>query len=178
MAQAPIYNEDVLPCLSFPFSNTQEQTTKYLGGKARTGRVIGDVKISAEDDAGIKALYEFWKQQCNYGLEPFLMPIPVFGEDVDTVHPAILVKFLGELTAEKAVRGWDCPFKIEILGDVHYVVTDAGDYVLSDSDTLVCSETVLCLETLGTGDYIINDDGDFVATGNNVNSYKEILWEQ
>ena len=150
MATIPIYDETLLPCLSYPMSNTQ----------ARTGRATAETSISGEDDAAVKAFYEFWKADCNYGLDPFLIPLPFFGETVDVTRPAILVKFIGDLKGDKTTRGWKVQFSLEILGDVDYVVDDFGNFIVSD-----------------TGDFTINDQGDFVATGNNVNSYKEILWE-
>jgi len=161
MAAIPIYNEATLPCLIYPMKNTQEPTKKYLGGKAISGRALATVNLVAESDAEMTALYEFFKTDCNYGLEPFLIPIPFFGADVEVETPAILVKQLGSLETDKTNSNkWKASLKLEILGDIDYVIDGEGNFVLSDS-----------------GDFVLSDSGDFVSTGNNVNSYREIFYE-
>ncbi|MFT7880718.1 MAG: hypothetical protein ABXS91_10030 [Sulfurimonas sp.] len=148
----PIYDESILPCITFPLENTHQETKRYLGGKAITGEAYASISLIAKDDNEAKALYDFWVTDCNYGLEPFLIPLPVFGRNADTSAPALLVKFIGDAKDTKVANHWTAKRKLKILGAIHYVIDDQGQFVVDDA-----------------GDYIITDSGE-------INTYKEVIY--
>lgn len=159
MATIAVYDETALPCLSYPFDNTEEHTKKYLGGEAMTGGAYATISITQMTDLEMQAVHEFRRVDCNSGLDPFLLPIPYFGLDVNVDLPAVLVQFKSEFKSSRQKGYWSTSFKVEILGNIVYTIDDLGNYVVTDA-----------------GDFVVSDGGDFVSTGNNINSYKEVLW--
>ena len=146
----PIYDMTILPCLSLPMKNTQKETKRYLGGIAMTQEVI----------AQANAVYNFWATDCNFGLEPFLAPIPIMGDTiVDPSHPEMLVQFYGDFDITKSSAVWECEFKLKIIGTVDYIVDDLGDFIVSDA-----------------GEYTVTDSGDYIPTGNPITSYRKVLY--
>jgi len=159
MATIPIYDEATLPCISFPLDNTHQATKRYLGGKAVSGEVYADINLFIKNDTEADALHDFWVADCNYGLEPFLIPLPVFGRETDTSDPALLVKFVGDAKDTKNAGYWTAKRKLRILGTIIYIIDDGGNFILDD-----------------VGDFVLGGDGSYVATGNEINSYKEVVY--
>lgn len=155
----PIYDALVLPCVTYPMKNTHKKTKKYLGGYAVTGAVKIDLDIIAKSDAEANALYNFWLTDCNYGLEPFLIALPVFGMATDITAPDILVKFSGDFSADKDDLSWKSNIKLELIGTIDYIIDGNGDFVVSN-----------------TGEYTVADNGSYVPTGNVINSYREVFY--
>ena len=155
MATIPIYDITTLPCISYPMENTAQKSKKYQGGYALTGNTKASVSLIAKNDTEMLALYDFWKTDCNFGLEPFLMPIPVFGNTQDLYLPSLLVLFKSDLKATKNSSNWTIKMDLEIYGLVNYVIDDFGQFITSD-----------------TGEYVITADGNYVATGNVITSYR------
>lgn len=155
----PIYDINTMPCITYPMKNTQVQTKKYLGGKARTQQVDIVINIMAKSDAEMLALYTFWKTECNYGLEPFLLPLPIFGETFNPAAPHILAKFNGDISVDKTGAVWEASMNILVLGTIDYIIDDFGNFIVSD-----------------TGEYMVDANDNYVATGNIVNSYREVLY--
>lgn len=156
----PIYDVSTLPCITYPMENKVEQTRKYLGGYAITGRTTATINVMAKSNAEEKALYDFWRTDCNYGLEPFLIPIPLFGDEVISPQaPTLLVKFKSDLKSTKESGRWKSSFEVEVFGLFIYIVDDQGNFVVDD-----------------TGEYKVLADGTYVPTGNVINSYRGVIY--
>lgn len=155
----PVYDPTVLPCITYPMKNTQKKTKKYLGGRAITGKVNIDISILAKTNAELNALYDFWLTDCKYGLEPFLVALPVFGMTYTPEAPDMLVKFVGDFSADKDSSAWKSKIKLELVGSIDYIIDDQGNFVVSD-----------------LGEYTVADDGSYVPTGNVINYYREVLY--
>lgn len=155
----PIYDPTVLPCIVDSINNTQKQTKKYLGGIAVTGAVNIDINIFANSDAELNALYSFWLNDCNYGTEPFLISLPVFGMPYALEAPDILVRFKGDFSADKDSVYWKSNIKLELMGTIDYIIDGNGNFIVSD-----------------TGEYTVSDNGSYIPTGNVINSYREVLY--
>ena len=149
MATIPVYDEATLPYIVYPLNAVHELPRRFLGRRAVTGEVYADVSVVSNNDTYAKALHDFWITDCNYGLDPFLIPLPIFGRDSDTSHPALLVKMVSDIDYNRQNVTAISKFRVKVLGEVSYVVDDLGDFIISD-----------------TGDFVISDTGDYVATGN------------
>jgi hypothetical protein len=156
MATIPIYDQTVLPCVTFPMVNTRAKTTRYLGQRAITGDIYAELNMVGEDNQQVKALDDFWKNECNYGLEPFLIRLPVFGRSTDV---DILVTFSNDIKDTRNVTRWDLKRKIKVLGLVVYTIDGNGDFILSDE-----------------GHYVLDDDGNYIALKSKAKIYKEITY--
>lgn len=154
----PIYDIATLPPIIYPMTNEQEETEIYLGGRAVTGYITADIKIKAKNDAQMEALYNFWVNDCNYGLEPFLIPLTMFGKADSITHPSLLMKFSGPITAETSGCLWNSSIKLDRIGTIDYVIDDQGNFIVSD-----------------LGEYTIVD-GKYVPTGLVINSFREVLY--
>ena len=137
-------------------SNTQKETKRYLGGVAMSSEIYATLDYQAKSDQELNALYLFWRDSCNYGLEPFLMSIPFFG--INLVQDSVLVKFRGDFVTAKNNDTWGNQLEIQILGTVIYIIDDNQDMILDDA-----------------GDFIWHD-GDLIATGNQINTYREVQY--
>lgn len=155
----PIYDQTTLPCLSLPMKNTHGETARYLGNRAVTGDISLTVKVIPKSDIEAKALYDFWATDCNFGLEPFLAPIPIFGNTVDKEFPKMLVQFYGHFSMDKNSVIWGTELKLKLIGTIDYVVDGLGDFIVSDA-----------------GEYTVTANGDYVPTGNTINSYREVVY--
>lgn len=151
----PVYDFATLPCVTFPMKNTHTKTKRYLGNKAITGKITTEINIIAETDAEMNALYEFWYTECNAGLEPFLIALPIFGKDGVT---DLLSRWNGDFIANKETESWSLSLTFEIMGSMIYVVDDNGDFIVSDA-----------------GEYTVADNGDYVPTGQTINTYRSII---
>lgn len=154
----PVYDLATLPPIIYPMENTQEETEVYLGGRAVTGYITADIKIKAKNDAQMEALYNFWVTDCNYGLEPFLVPLNMFGKTDDPDHPTLLMKFSGPISASTQGCLWNSSIKLDRIGTIDYIIDAQGQFVVSD-----------------LGEYTIVD-GKYVPTGLVINSYREVLY--
>ncbi len=155
----PIYDPTLLPCITYPMKNTQVQTERYLGGRAVTGAVNIDISIMAKNNTELNALYNFWVNDCNYGLEPFLISLPIFGTTVIPEAPDLLVQFSGDFSADKESLLWRSKIRLELIGSIDYIIDGNGDFIVSD-----------------TGEYTVTEDGSYAPTGNIINSYREVLY--
>lgn len=160
MAVIPIYDIATLPCITYPMDNVIEETKRYLGRYASTGTTSAGLNVIPSSDAQAKALYDFWRVTCNNGLEPFLIPLPLFGSTVaNPATPSILVKFKGALSMSKQDIAWTCKFDVEVYGLVIYVIDDQGNFVTSDQ-----------------GEYAMTPDGNYAPTGNIINTYRGVVY--
>ena len=153
----PIYDETALPVIIHPVDNERGESIRYFGSKAITDGIKAKINIFPKTDTQMSALYDFWETDCNYGLDPFIIDIPVFGGAIGG-ETGLLVRFQGKLSSSKVSMRWQQGIDLEVLGNVIYVVDDLGDVILDDA-----------------GDFI-TADGDYVAT-QHITSYKEITWQ-
>ena len=58
------YNNNLLPCMGFPFKNVHSFSKRYLGGKALTGKVYADTTVVCKDDIEMNTLHAFWRVDC------------------------------------------------------------------------------------------------------------------
>ena len=152
----PIYDQVVLPKVVLPLKNTNESSTKYLGTRGITGMVYSDIILKSSTNSGVAALETFWRDECNYGLEPFIISLPIFGASSSVT---LLVKFYDNLNDSKDKGVWTLKRKLVILGEVVYTIDDDGNFILSDE-----------------GQFILNDVGDYVALMSKINTNKEISY--
>ena len=141
----PIYDETALPVIIHPVDNERGETVRYFGSKAITDGIKAKINIFPKTDTQMAALYDFWETDCNYGLDPFIINIPVFGGAIGG-ETGLLVRFQGKLSSSKVSVRWQQGIDLEVLGNVIYVVDDALNDVISDGGDLVVS------------------DGDYIAT--------------
>lgn len=128
----PIYDTETLPCITFPLKTTYEQSQRYLGGQASTGRLLAEINLIAKNNEEINAFYSFWKTDCNFGLNSFLIPIPVFGDtNTVTTNGGFVVKMIGNLSADKVDGHWTCKLDVEII-DVDPDLLVEQDYLLEE----------------------------------------------
>lgn len=150
----PIYDDTVLPCLTYPFSNKQSFTKKFLGNRAYTGAVYANITLKSSEADKVSALYAFWRDDCNYGLEPFIFNMPIFGIPMGI---DILVMFTKELKTTKNNTTWSSSMQLKVLGRAVYTEEVNGDFTLSDS-----------------GDFVLDVDGNYIALPSKI--YKEITY--
>ncbi|DAB41121.1 MAG TPA: hypothetical protein CFH81_02145 [Sulfurovum sp. UBA12169] len=149
---------DALPCVIYPFNYTKFPAVKGQGGRALTeGEIPASFNVITNEFAKIQALDFFWETLCTYGLDPFLINIETYNNNMGEEYPNVLVKFNGDFSPKKEKGFWECKINIKILGTMDYIIDDNGDFITSDS-----------------GDFIIVDD-KIVATSNLI-SYKEIIY--
>ncbi len=152
----PIYDETILPCFTYPLTNTQTESKRGFGSKAITSYITASLKLMIETDADMVAVYNFWKNDCIFGLDPFIIDLPIFGGAIGE-GTGLLVRFKDDFTSKKDNGIWEQTINIEVIGNVVYVVDDYGDVILSDD-----------------GDVIVSD-GNYVVT-ENITSYKGITY--
>jgi len=157
MATIPIYDPATITPLRYPMANTHEGVTYYLGGKALVERATATVNLKPRNNAEALALYTFWRDTCNFGIDPFLICLPIFGREDSQTTPQTLVRFEPGLTMNKVSLMWNASINLEVLGQIDDVT---GDFIIDDL----------------TSDYIIDADNNFIATGNNINSYRGVSY--
>jgi len=155
----PIYDIATMPAIIYPIANDHEETEIYLGNRAVTGYVTADITLKARNDAHIALLYDFWLTDCNYGLEPFLVPLPLFGRPTNEELPSLLVRFKGKMSVSKDNSLWSSSLQLDIIGTIDYIIDDEDNFVVAD-----------------TGEYTVTNNGDYVPTGNIINSYREVFY--
>ena len=140
----PEYDFNILPTIQKAFISEQEATKKYLGKRAITGQEYATIDIFAEDDTKIKALYDFWKDDCNYGTLAFLVGLPINGVPSSKDFPTALCRFIDDIVAKKIDDHWTQGIKLkvleysQILGIIeddatNVIVDDAGNILVSTS---------------------------------------------
>ena len=144
MATLPIYDDTgLLPCLTFTFKSTHEESKRYLGNQALAGDMYAYINIKPKTDEEMEALYSFWKDDCNYGLEPFILKIPVFGFNRDgTMSAGYVVKFLEDLNSVNTTgEVWEIRNqKLKLFGRVVYITDDSGTVLFDDSSELIWAD--------------------------------------
>jgi len=130
----PIFDKSVLPFIVCPFSSAEAPVVKFLGYKATTGERSITVKFIAVDGIDSekhRALYDFWKTDCNYGTKPFLISLPWMGSPFDNNYPNLLVKFTGGISS--SFDGiWSTKQKLVIVGEVNRI----GELITPDTKTI------------------------------------------
>ena len=140
----PKYDLTKLPTIQHPFTSKQEITKKYLGKRAITGQEYATIELFAIDNAKTKALYDFWKDDCNYGTKQFLAPIPIFGIEYMKDYPNVLCEFIENISSKKSSIFWVQTIKVkiieysEVLG---YVIDDNSNQIVDDSGNSIFYDT-------------------------------------
>ena len=151
----PIYDEDVLPKAILPLTDTRELPSRYIGGRRVTMGMSTKVKLQSTNNDEVVALEEFWRTSCNYGLEPFIMKLPVFGRGTSV---DLLVKFVGDISDTVEGFVWNSTRSLDILGELSYNTDSIGYFIL---DTL--------------GHFTFDAAGNYIAVMGNVHIFKEIV---
>lgn len=141
MISYPEYDLATLPALTIPYEDKQEVTKKYLGNRASTGQEYLNFDIFMVDNTERKALYDFWKDDCNYGAEPFLAPLPLFGEVYVKTMPNVVVQFIDEVSVAKQDIHWSTTISVKVIGTVDYVYDDALAYITDDSGAFIYADS-------------------------------------
>ena len=136
----PIYNLNILPAITLPYKDKREVSKKYLGGRALTGEVYLDFDVFMESNTERKALYDFWKNDCNYGTQPFLIPLPLFGETYDKDRPNVLALFTKEIEANKQDIHWTATTSVKAVGTIEYIQDDSSAYITDDSGAFIYND--------------------------------------
>jgi len=141
----PEYDLDVLPAIEHPYSNEQEVTKRYLGGRAITGQEYATLNIFMVDNDEAKALYEFWRDDCDYGTTAFLAPIPMNGVPFSGGAPNALCEFIEDISTEKIDVHWKQGIKVKVLEYselLGYIIDDSSNQLVDDSgNSLVSTST-------------------------------------
>ena len=139
----PIYDFDILPAIQHPFISEQESTTKYLGNKAVSGQTYATLNIFITNNVEAKALYDFWKTDCNYGTLAFTIPIPIFGVPYDRSVPNTVVEFMEDITYNKEDIHWKQSVKIKVISETTNTVQSNVSFVVDDSIIPIYDFTLL-----------------------------------
>ena len=141
----PIYNECILPNIFYPFSNTVESSTKYLGAKGLTGAIYVDLDIMSATNEEVKSLHDFWEISCNYGLANFIINIPLLGT---TAY--YLVQFITDISNIKNDNTWTTKIKLKVISTIpsDIVVDDSGSIVTNDANDYIVTILVDSLDDL------------------------------
>tara|TARA_R110000772_G_scaffold5454_1_gene19453 strand:- start:2851 stop:3858 length:1008 start_codon:yes stop_codon:yes gene_type:complete len=154
----PVYDQTILPCISHPMTNTREEATRYLGNRAITGGVYAEFNIAGITNAQVKALYDFWRNDCKQGLEPFILNLPMFGKEFGGAKPSLLMVFDKSIKDIKQPNKWDIKRSVRLIGNIVYTM-NGNDFVLSDS-----------------GQFIFSETGDYLAITSKLHTNKEITY--
>jgi hypothetical protein len=141
----PIYDRSEMPCIQEPFVRRRPPTIRYLGGNATTDNVYSDINILSATSVEAQLVYEFWKNKCNYGTEPFIINLPFYDS---TENYDFLVMFTGGYKDVNNEFTWTSTVNIKVLGRIVYTIEPNGDFTL-----------------LGSGDFVLDENGNYVATG-------------
>jgi len=142
-----------------PFVVRQEESMRFLGGRAITGATFIELNLRAKSDAQENALYSFWKNDCNYGLEPFLIALPIHGAAVDEAHPDVLVQWVDDFTDTKERGKWTTKRRIRVIGTIDYTIDVDGNFIVT-----------------ANGEYTVSESGDYVPTGSIATIFREVLY--
>lgn len=143
----PIYDFDTLPAVEYPFTSDQDVTKKYLGKKAISGQTYATLNFFIVNNTESKALYDFWKDDCNYGTIPFEMPIPIFGVPYSKSVPNTIVEFIEDITYNKEDTHWKQSTKIRVISETTNTVESNVSFIIDDTVIPVYDYTLLpCIE--------------------------------
>lgn len=136
------YDTSVLPFLSYPLNNSQETTKKYLGGRAMTGEEYATLSFNMVDDTKAEALYSFWRDDCNYGTDAFLIAMPFRGVVSLPDIPNVLCKFVEDVSMDKVALNWTQAIRVKVL-EYSYVMGNIADdslnQLVDDSGNILVS---------------------------------------
>lgn len=141
----PIYDMNVLPTITKSFSSSQEATKKYLGKRAITGQEYANISLFSVDNAQTKALKQFWRDDCNYGMLPFLAPLTMNGVEVNRDLPNALCQFTDEFSIDKQDIHWTGTIKLKVLEyseNFYRLVDDAGNIMVDDAGNTLYSTSL------------------------------------
>ena len=74
-----IYDLTTMPALAYPINIKQKKSKKYLGNKYIKGDITVDSSILPKNYDEVKALYNFWENDCLSGTKAFIMQLDVLG---------------------------------------------------------------------------------------------------
>ena len=124
-----------LPCVTFPLESKHTKSKKYLGYKALTGYVYATLNFTAKNDEETNALHTFWRVDCNYGLEAFIIKMPLFG--FPTGDMDYLVQFVDDFVTNKGEIVTTIKMKVKVISPVTLIYNDDGYYVLDNNGDYV-----------------------------------------
>lgn len=142
----PVYDNTILPFVTISMINTVDIPKKYLGNKKVEGSKTVKMTTLAKNNAEIEALYLFWRDDCKYGIEPFLISLPIFGMPIAN-YPNVLVRFSGNLAVNKENIHWTNEIELELIGTLNYTIDINGDFIVNN-----------------TGSYTVNGNGDYIPS--------------
>jgi len=146
------YDEALLPCITYPMENVHTKSKRYLGNVALTGKVYATINMVAKTDSDMDNLHIFWRVDCNYGLDPFIIAIPIFGMPTSSLD--ILCQWVGDFTPTKVDTHWTIKQKLKILSPIQVVKDDVGDYVRDDNGNYIYTDISLHTTTDNIISYI------------------------
>lgn len=147
-----VFDETVLPCMNLPFENVHSRSKKYLGKKALTGKVYATLSFTAINDAEMRALHDFWRIDCNYGTEPFVLPAPLFGKAVSAVN--FIAIWYDDFKPTKVDIHWTLKIRVRILAPIIWVYDDAGNHVTNDNGDWIYTDESLHTSADNVIDYL------------------------
>ncbi len=106
------YDCTTLPPIVYPMTNTHIAPIKCLGNRAIVQEQLISINILASSNEKMQALYLFWRDDCNYGLDSFLVSLPLFGMETLSTNE-ITVRFKGDFISEADGGLWTQ--KIELV---------------------------------------------------------------
>lgn len=163
----PIYDKNVLPCITYPFDNTKGETIRGLGGKSYTYRTSANININAMTDEEMDVLETFHTIDCNNGLDNFLLQVPLFGKKVNGEYPYYKVRFVGDFKSKKENLLWDLSIGIKRVDDVLYDLSPSVPANFTASNDQIGKVITAWDESISIGGNITYDlykDGVIVAT--------------
>jgi len=133
----PVYDIELLPCIKSEAQYLQERTRKFLGGETLVGDKYITINITSDELDKVQALYYLWETSCNFGVEPFVITVNLFGEPTNCV-----VKFVEDLVMNVSDLEYNSTIKLEFIDEIFYLVDDAGAYIVDDSQIYLYTEGV------------------------------------
>ncbi len=114
----PVYDLSVLPCPERTTSHTHEVPMAGLGYRAFTGKQYIEIHVKTMSQA--EALYNFWLNDCKYGLNPFMLAVNYMGsvperDDNNALVPNYMVRFKGSFI-QSVEKLWKSNIKLELVG--------------------------------------------------------------
>ena len=120
----PVFDPSVMPFRLIPIEIQRKETKRYLANRALGGSghiTLKIISVDGLDSAKMNALYDFWKNDCQYGIQPFLISLPFFGSlGINDVNPDLLVRFASDLSSSYE-NAWETTLKLKIIANAEYV---------------------------------------------------------
>jgi len=108
----------------------------------------------------MQALHTFWRTTCNYGVAPFVLPVPMFGMDVDEIN--FLAQWIGDFKPSKVDTHWTVRPKVRLFSQVFFVKDDAGELITDDNGDYVFADGSLTTAADKIIPYITLEDQETV----------------